>query len=155
MKIFFCYLLAVAGICSCSRPLVIGTAIEGELYAKNTVKATYRAAVDAEVAFAWYVGDRPAGDWTALPGIHTPEIVLLTDYAGKYLKCEITASKDGKTFPPVAVTGATPVADRGNPDTDWFKEAGLGLMVHFLKGVYTSGSSAEWNGIVDGFDAAL
>ncbi|MDR3193845.1 MAG: alpha-L-fucosidase [Tannerella sp.] len=154
--VFPCFFLWLAGICSCSRPLIAEAGIEGELYAKNTVKVTFRAAEEAACTFAWYVADRPEeGRWIALPGIHTPEIVLLTDYAGKYLKCEITASKRDRTFPAVEAVGRTPVADRGNPHTDWFRDAGLGLMVHFLKGVYTSGGAEEWNAVTDGFDADL
>ncbi|MDR1456352.1 MAG: alpha-L-fucosidase [Tannerella sp.] len=148
----FCWMI---GLCSCSRPAVTAVGIEGELYAKNTVKAVFQAAADVECTFAWYASERPDGNWRLLQGIHTPEIVLLTSYAGQYLKCEITASRQGKIFPAVKIVGKTPVTDRGNPNTDWFRDAGLGLMIHFLKIVYTDGGSAAWNEIVDRFDAEL
>jgi hypothetical protein len=151
----FFYMLCLAAVISCNRTQVADPAIEGELYAKNTVKTVFRGTPETEYAYAWHVSDRPDGDWTLLQGIHTPEIVLLTEYAGKYLKCEITPTKQGKIFPAAAVISETPVEDRGNPNTDWFREGGLGLMVHFLKGAYTSGGSEEWNGITDGFDVEL
>jgi hypothetical protein len=70
------YLLCLVAVMSCNRTQVADPAIEGELYAKNTVKVVFRGTPDTEYAFAWYASDRRDGDgWTLLQGIRTPEIV--------------------------------------------------------------------------------
>ena len=104
--------------------------------------------------FTWLIADSLNGKWKELPGIYTPEIVLLTEYTGIYVKCSIeTVGKDGKVGKPISVTTETPVIYKGNPNTDWFKDAGVGVMVHYLKSVYVKeGGSKEWNEMVNQFD---
>ena len=42
---------------------------------------------------------------------------------------------------------------KGNANTDWFKEAGFGVMVHYLKeAIIPEGGSEEWNRTVDSFN---
>ena len=105
----------------------------------------------------WSISDASNGNWADLPGIHSREIVLLTSYAGKYLKCTmIPIVKSGNKAQPVSIITETPVLYKGNPNTDWFKNAGLGVMLHFLKDVYAKdGGSKEYNDVVNGFDVEL
>ena len=159
MKIkYLCYFLLVVILVSCRNSAVIKDFFfEGELYAKNTIAVKFDTSTpDFTISFQWLIADTQSGEWEILQGIHTQEIVLLMDYAGKYLKCEITALKNGHKVATAEIISKYPIEDRGNPNTDWFKDAGLGLMVHFLKDVYTKdGGSEEWNEIVDGFDVEL
>lgn len=105
----------------------------------------------------WSISDAKNGKWEELPGIHSREIVLLTSYAGKYLKCTMTPLlKSGNKSDPVSIVTETPVLFKGNPNTEWFKNAGLGVMLHFLKDVYAKdGGSKEYNDVVNGFDVEL
>lgn len=104
----------------------------------------------------WYISDENVDKWKELTGIQSREIVLLTSYVGKYIKCEViglSGSCEGDTIS--AITDS-PVNYQGNPNTDWFKDAGVGLMVHFLKDNYVKeGASQEWNDIVNNFDVEL
>jgi hypothetical protein len=114
---------------------------------------------DGEINYdiTWSISDTKNGKWEELPGIHSSEIVLLTSYAGKYLKCSMTPIlKSGNKAEPVSIITETPVLFKGNPNTDWFKNAGLGVMLHFLKDVYAKdGGSKEYNDVVNGFDVEL
>lgn len=99
----------------------------------------------------WYISDRVNETWKELPGISSREIVLLTAYKGQFLKCEVTSAIPGKAMR--SVISASPVIVKGNKNTDWFKNAGLGLMVHYLRDIYSKGGgSGEWNAAVDKFD---
>ncbi len=105
---------------------------------------------------AWYISDSLNGIWDVLPGINTKEIVLLTNYAGKYLKCEITPVVSGKKVNPLIQITSTPVVIKGNPNTDWFRNAGVGVMLHFLKVVFVpEGGSKEYNEVVNNFDVEV
>jgi hypothetical protein len=114
---------------------------------------------DGEINYdiTWSISDTKNGKWEELPGIHSSEIVLLTSYAGKYLKCSMTPIlKSWNKAEPVSIITETPVLFKGNPNTDWFKNAGLGVMLHFLKDVYAKdGGSKEYNDVVNGFDVEL
>ena len=106
--------------------------------------------------YFWYIADSPKGKWEVLPGIHTREIVLLTSYTGKYVKCEVSNNSRHNQSKPFRLITTSPVIYNGNPNTDWFREAGLGVMLHFLKTVYApEGGSKEYNEVVDGFDVEL
>ncbi len=158
MKNIFIFLSISIISLSCRNSTVInGVSFEGELYAKNIINVKFdTTSPDVTTSFQWFVANAPSGEWEILPGIHTQEVVLLMNYAGKYLKCEITAWKNGNKAATAEIISKEPVADRGNPNTDWFRDAGLGLMVHFLKAVYVNdGGSKEWNEVVDGFDVNL
>jgi hypothetical protein len=111
----------------------------------------------ADQHIIWSVSGSKNGPWEELPGIHSREIVLLTSYAGKYLKCTLTSKlKNGNKAESVSIITETPVVVKGNPNTDWFKNAGMGVMLHFLKDVYAKdGGSKEYNEVVNGFDVEL
>lgn len=128
----------------------------GEPVAKMVLRADYSGRdTGIKPTIIWSVSASREGEWEVLRGINTKEIVLLTSYVGKYLKCEITPGY-GSTEKPLAIITDSPVVYMGNPNTDWFKDAGVGVMVHFLKDVYTKdGGSVEWNQVVNGFDVEL
>ena len=128
---------------------------EGELYAKNLVTVHFNIPGDGiNAEYLWYVASSADGEWEKLEGIHTKEIILLTSYVGKYLKCEVSYDiKDTEKRNVVSVVSSKPVEYKGNPNTDWFKDAGYGIMVHYLKeAIVPEGGSKEWNDAVNSFD---
>ena len=106
--------------------------------------------------FSWSLADSPKGRWVVLPGINTREIALLTSYTGKYVKCEVSNNSHNNLSKLFSLITNTPVIYNGNPNTDWFRDAGVGVMLHFLKAVFVpEGGSKEYNAVVDGFDVEL
>jgi hypothetical protein len=85
--------------------------------------------------YQWYISDSKDGQYTKLKGIHGKTIILLNDYVGKYLKCEVTAQDtQGNKATTVTCAPTTAVLPTiGNPLTDWFHEAQYGLSHHLLK----------------------
>lgn len=128
----------------------------GEPVAKTVLQVSCEGCPN-EANIVWSISDSKDGGWKELPGIHSKEIVLLTQYIGKYLKCEITSGGGiGSKVHHTSVITNSPVMYNGNPNTDWFKDAGVGVMLHFLKNVYVKeGGSLEWNAVVDEFDVEL
>jgi hypothetical protein len=119
------------------------------------------------IRYQWYIADSQNGQYTALKGIHAKTIILLEDYVGKYLKCEITAQDAEGNI--VATGMSTPTATAvlptaGNPLTDWFYEAKYGLSHHFLKECFVGkycfapvseqwdASKQTWAQFIDQFD---
>jgi hypothetical protein len=157
-QIILLFILIVIISAGCSLREDVTIELKGDFIPKKVLQAVVTAPPGAEILkVSWFAGDPASEKWELLEGIHTPEIVLLTGYAGKHLKCEITWTREhsGKEQTLSAVT-ASPVIYDGNPNTDWFKDAGVGVMVHFLQAVYASeGGSEEWNEIVNGFDVEL
>ena len=101
----------------------------------------------------WSISNSRDGNWKALPGINSPEIVLLTAYEGKYLRCDVRIHQNDPNSKLLSVTTDSPVVIKGNPNTDWFRNAGVGVMLHFLKAVFApNGGSAEYNEVVTNFD---
>ncbi len=104
----------------------------------------------------WSVSKTPDNQWDLLQGINTREIVLLTSYAGHYVKCEITPLNSAKNSIPIRVITKSPVVLSGNPNTEWFRNAGVGVMLHFLKAVFVpDGGSKEYNEVVNNFNVEL
>ncbi|HEX7410723.1 MAG TPA: alpha-L-fucosidase, partial [Bacteroidales bacterium] len=143
---------------SCKSVKIENATFKEDLVAK-TVMQVYFECKDSRINpdIIWSISGSKDGGWEELPGIHSKEIVLLTSYVGKYLKCEIIpdagSRRKGK---PVLVISASPVVYKGNPNTDWFKDAGVGVMLHFLKDVFAKdGGSKEYNDVVNGFDVEL
>ncbi|KAA6327973.1 hypothetical protein EZS27_023086 [termite gut metagenome] len=86
--------------------------------------------------YQWYIGDSKNGQYTKLAGIHAKTIILLKEYIGKYLKCEVTAQdvKGNKAKTVISASTKTGVLlTDANPLTDWFYEAKYGLSHHLLK----------------------
>lgn len=129
----------------------------GEPVAKTVLQVSYNDSVLQNNCINWFVSPSSEGAWEALPGIHSRKVVLLTDYVGKFIKCEIILkTKKGKTGKSVSIVTDTPVVYKGNPNTEWLKNAGVGVMLHFLTDVYAKeGGSKGWNDVVDNFDVEL
>jgi hypothetical protein len=141
---------------SCRSDQIENLQFDGELTAKNIVAVRYELPSGyAAAEFNWYLSVSPDGEWEKLPGIWTREIVLLTSYAGKYLKCEITAVGNNSADKlSASLVSTETVEDKGNPNTDWFRDAGFGIMVHYLSSNITpDGGSKEWNEAVESFDS--
>ena len=143
---------------SCRSEKIENITFKGEPVAKTVLQVSYDFPDSLNANnIVWSVSDSKDGDWEKLPGIHSKEIVLLTNYAGKYLKCEIIPEGEMESNEKsVSIITDSPVVHKGNPNTDWFKDAGVGVMLHFLKDVYAKeGGSQEWNDVVNGFDVEL
>jgi hypothetical protein len=104
----------------------------------------------------WSISGSRKGPWVVLPGISTRGIVLLTSYTGKYIKCEILPDGTGEKVKPLSIITTSPVIYKGNPNTEWFKAAGVDVMLHFLKTSFArDGGSEEYNEVVNNFDVEL
>ncbi len=140
---------------ACQKNEIKNVTLEGELYAKNLVGVRCDLPDHVEkTEYTWYIAPSPDGEWEKLQGIWTDEIVLLTSYVDKYIKCEVTCSvKDGDEKITASVISSKPIEYRGNPNTDWFKDAGFGIMVHYLKrAIVPDGGAKEWNDAVNSFN---
>lgn len=150
-------LLIIFSVVSCKKSELENLRFEGDLTAKTILTIRFDMPADYQnPEFAWYLAESPASDakWEKLPGIWTDEIVLLTSYTGKYIKCEITLyhEDNGEKITSSVITTA-PVEYKGNPNTDWFHDAGFGIMVHYLKDIFApDGGSKEWNAAVESFN---
>lgn len=144
----FCFLL------SCRTGEIKHLALDGDLYAKNLIEIRCDLPDQAEdIEYSWYLAPSPDGKWEKIQGIWTDKIVLLTSYVNKYLKCEISCRINGDEIITASVISSHPVEYRGNPNTDWFRDAGFGIMVHYLKPVIVpEGGAKEWNDAVNSFD---
>ena len=151
----------------------ISRKLGAEPHVKGMLEAEYKfedADNDAEgdTKYQWYISDKADGEYTALEGINTKTIILLHQYEGKYLKCEVTPAdvngNKGTTVMSNSTTDAVK-ATEGNPLTDWFYEAKFGISHHFLSNyfnlphVYTSPEEMwdrekmTWDEFVGQFDA--
>ncbi len=154
-RVFFYLILVFTLPLSCQKSGLQQFDLEGDLIAKEIVELTGNFPDDVQdIDYAWFISTSPDGAWKVLPGIHTARIVLLTDYVGHYLKCEASYTATGaETMQTVSVVSEEPVVYDGNPNTDWFKDAGYGIMVHYLKpAIVPEGGSPEWNDAVNSFD---
>jgi hypothetical protein len=139
---------------SCQKKVKINATLEGDLFAKNVIEVKFDLPDHLQkTEFSWYLASSPDGEWEKIPGSWMNEIVLLTTYIDKYLKCEITCKvKEGDERVTASVISSKPIEYKGNPNTDWFRDAGFGIMVHFLKEVFApEGGAKEWNDAVNGF----
>jgi hypothetical protein len=128
---------------------------EGELYAKNVL--AFRADLPGnseDPEYSWYLSATPGGEWEKLPGILTDKIVLLTSYVNKYLKCEVSCKvKNSGVKISATLISSKPLEYKGNPNADWFRDAGFGIMVHYLNtAIVPDGGAKEWNDAVNSFD---
>jgi hypothetical protein len=140
---------------ACTHNSIQNIHLEGDLIAKQIVTAGYDIPSGYNSPeISWYISPSVEGQWEKLQGIWTDQIVLLTSYVGKYLKCEISArSGSGGEKIICSVISSGPVEYKGNPDTDWFHDAGFGIMFHYLSSnIVPDGSSKEWNDAVNSFD---
>ena len=110
----FCFLL------SCQTDEIKNLTLEGDLYAKNLIEMRCDLPDQAEdPQYSWYISPSPDGEWEKLQGIWTDEIVLLTSYVDKYLKCEITCSlRESDEIIAASLISSHPIEYIGNPNTD-------------------------------------
>ncbi len=159
MKKNYLYLMIVFGfLVACESSVIKKVSFEGDLYAKNLVSVHANLPDHAEeVEYGWYISPVPDGEWEKLQGIWTDQIILLTSYQGSYLKCEISFGIPGKEKrKTLSIVSDEPIEYRGNPNTDWFRDAGYGIMVHYLKpAIAPEGGAREWNEAVNSFDVEL
>ncbi|NQU51398.1 MAG: alpha-L-fucosidase [Bacteroidetes bacterium] len=142
-------------ILSCQTNQIKNLSLEGNLTAKNVLSAQCDLPeILNEVEYSWYISSSSEGEWEKLPGIWTNEIILLTSYVDKYLKCEISCStKDSDKKITASVISSSPIEIEGNTNTDWLLDAGYGIMVHYLKpAIVPDGGSKEWNEAVNSFN---
>ncbi|MFD1403808.1 LamG-like jellyroll fold domain-containing protein [Robinsoniella peoriensis] len=123
---------------------------------------------EGDTKYQWYASDTIDGEYAPIEGIRTRTVILLDQYVGKYLKCEVTPAdcygnvgESGMSEPAEAPVQAT----EGNPLTDWMYESGYGVSHHFLSNyfnlphVYSSPeekwdrNSMTWDEFVGQFDA--
>ncbi|NMC36971.1 MAG: alpha-L-fucosidase [Bacteroidales bacterium] len=156
MKIQFCLLTLICSLfLSCEADRIKNLTFEGDLIAKQILSVKFdlpESCTTPEIA--WYISHSPDSSWEKLRGIWTTEIVLLTSYEGRYIKCEIscTPGKGGKKTR-AEIVSSSPVAVKDNPNTDWFHNAGFGIMVHYLStNMVQDKGSKEWNDAVDSFN---
>ena len=148
-------LIIFFSLAACREQKIENMKIDGDHYAKNLVTVSFDSPADYFAPeYTWYISSSQGGEWEKLPGIWTNEIVLLTSYAGKYLKCEISVcKKNSEKRLSAAVISQHPVEFKGNANSDWFHDAGFGIMLHFLKPIFApDGGAKEWNDAVNSFD---
>lgn len=154
-KQFLLLILICSLIVSCADYKIQNLSYDGELIAKQILTIKYdlpEGCTTPEIS--WYLSPAPDSAWEKIPGIWTDEIVLLTSYEGKYIKSEVTATSgnNGKVIS-ASVVSASAIEVKGNPATDWFRDAGYGIMVHYLSSnIVQDKGSKEWNDAVDSFD---
>ncbi len=88
--------------------------------------------------FQWYIADERAGNYTPINGIHTQDIILIKEYEGKYLRCEIIVSDVNgvKGIPTVTEPTLQAVQSTdGNHLTDWMVDC-YGVSSHFIDHVF-------------------
>lgn len=151
----YLFLFIATAVISCTGDRIQDLSFNGDLIAKQVIGVKYKLPEGyTSPEISWYISSSPDSAWEKLPGIWTDEIVLLTSYEGRYIKCEIscTSAKGGKTITGALVSTSV-VELKGNPNTDWFSDAGFGIMVHYLSSnIVQDKGSKEWNDAVDSFD---
>ena len=122
---------------------------------------------EGDTKYQWYASETIDGEYVPIEGIRTRTVILLDQYVGKYLKCEVipadcygNVGESSMSDPTEAPIQAT----EGNPLTDWMYESGFGVSHHFLSNyfnlphVYSSPeekwdrTSMTWNEFVGQFD---
>jgi len=154
-KYLFLLAFIASAVISCKNERISNLRFEGDLVAKKILSVSYDLPERYSACeISWYISSVPDSVWEKLHGIESDEIVLLTSYEGKYLKCEIigSSSDNGKKIT-ASLVSPKPVEIKGNPDTDWFHDAGYGIMVHYLSSnIVQDKGSKEWNDAVESFN---
>lgn len=130
----------------------------GELSAKSVIRLQANIPKQIEkLEYSWYISSSGLGEWKELQGIQTDEIILLNSYVEHFLKCEISyQTKNSLITKTVSAVSSKPIELNGNTNTDWFQDAGFGVMVHYLKEIVVpAGGSQEWNRAVESFDVDM
>lgn len=156
MKQHLLLLAFLASVLSyCKSDGISNLSFDGDLFAKQILTVKYDLPEGYSAPeISWYISPSPDSAWDKLPGIWTDEIVLLASYEGKYIKCDISGSSTGNgKMISASLVSSRSVEVVGNPNTDWFRDAGFGIMVHYLSSnIVQDKGSKEWNDAVDSFD---
>ena len=151
----------------------LSTKLGNEPHVKGMLEVNYEfndpdGDSEGDTKYQWYASDTIDGEYVPIEGIRTRTVILLDQYVGKYLKCEVTpADCYGNVGEPrMSEPAEAPVqATKGNPLTDWMYESGYGVSHHFLSNyfnlphVYSSPeekwdrNSMTWDEFVGQFDA--
>lgn len=141
---------------TCKKAEKVNVQFVGDLFAKNVISVQGEIPEHIEKPeYSWYLSTTKDGEWKELQGIWTDRIVLLTSYVDNFLKCEISfKSQNDGLSKTISVVSSKPIEFNGNSNTDWFQEAGFGIMVHYLKeAIIPEGGSEDWNNTVNSFNA--
>jgi hypothetical protein len=153
-KHFLLLVLTCSFILSCESDRIQNLYFEGDLVAKEilTVRFDLPEGYSAP-EISWYLSLSPDSAWEKLPGLWSDQIILLTSYEGRYIKCRLSCTSDRGKSISAEVVSTVPVEVKDNPNTDWFRDAGFGIMVHYLSSnIVQDKGSKEWNDAVDSFD---
>jgi hypothetical protein len=142
---------------SCETTKIKSISLEGGLLAKNVLTVKYDFPEEiAEPEINWYLSGTLEGTWEKLPGIWSRDLILLTSYVDKYIKCEIKYLNDRGDEIATSTITPKPIEFKENKNTDWFRDSKYGIMVHYLKSaIAPDGGAKEWNNAVDSFDVEL
>jgi len=155
--VFYISIISIL-LVACQSKSIKNISFKGDLIAKNILTVQCEFPENSNnVEYSWYSSASLDGEWEKLPGIWSNEIVLLTSYVDKYIKCEISCviENDDERIS-TSVVSPKKVEFKGNPNTDWFCDAGYGIMIHYLKpAIVPDGGEKEWNEAVNGFDVSL
>jgi hypothetical protein len=128
---------------------------DGDMVAKQVIIVRYQIPEGySSPEISWFLTSDPDSVGRKLPGLWEDRIVLLTSYGNKYIRCMIscTSVKNGKKIS-ASFVSEKPVIVNGNSNTDWFHDAGFGIMVHYLSSnMVQDKGSKEWNDAVDSFN---
>jgi hypothetical protein len=147
--------LVLIVLSACKKVEKVNVSLVGELFAKNVIGIKFdNPELIEKPEYSWYIATSQEGEWQKLQSIWTNEIVLLTAYVDHFLKCEISfTAKNSDLSTTVYIISSKPIKYNGNSNTDWFQEAGFGVMVHYLKeAIVPDGGSEEWNKAVESFN---
>ena len=150
-------LIAICFFISCETNKIKNIILEGDLVAKNILTVQYDLPQEfGKLEISWYISETPTGEWEKLSGIWSQNIVLLTSYVNRYIKCEIKYLNNVGDARITSTITPEPIEFKKNKNTDWFRDAKYGIMVHYLKpNIIPEGGAKEWNEAVNSFDVEL
>ena len=150
----FTLLLIISIFSSCRTDNITNLRFEGDLIAKQILRIKHDLPEGYSAPeISWYISSSPDSAWEKLPGIWSDEIVLLTSYEGRFMKCILSCTSDRGKRISAEVVSSVSVEVKGNPNADWFRDAGYGIMVHYLSSnIVQDRGSKEWNDAVDSFN---
>jgi hypothetical protein len=141
---------------SCDSGIIKNLRFDGDFIAKEVVEVKFDIPDGyGSPEFEWLLSGSNEGPWEKISGVWGNQLVLLTSYRDKFIKCNIALHKNssGKVMSASLVSPGT-ITVQGNRNTDWFHDAGFGIMAHYLKPIFApEGGSKEWNDVVNSFDA--
>ena len=140
---------------SCNTAHITNMSFDGDMVAKQVLTIKFQVPEGySSPEISWFLVSDPDSTGQKLPGLWEDRIVLLTSYENKYIRCMIscTSVRNGKKISASLVSDKSVIVN-GNSNTDWFHDAGFGIMVHYLSSnMVQDQGSKEWNDAVDSFN---